>query len=264
MEQNRLLTVLAVIGSLAVQAWAQPPKFEVASIKPTHEPGGVTFGVGNGGGGGRNVSLKTLMAFAWRLQEFQISGASGWVGSDRFDIEAKAANPSTDPDQLRIMLQSLITERFQLQFHFDTRETAVYLLTVSKGGPKMHRSGDQFSPTVNGPPLPGAGPNRGALRVGSGSLIGNAVPLSLFTRLLSQRAVLDRTGLSGRFEIELRWTPGPGEMPYDPGGNPLPPADVSGPSVFAAIQEQLGLKLESARGPVQFLVIDQVRKPSAN
>jgi uncharacterized protein (TIGR03435 family) len=131
----------------------------------------------------------------------------------------------------------------------------------------MKPSADQISPEVNGPAPRGAGPNHGAVRIGAGSLIGNAVTLPLFARFLSQkldRAIIDRTNLTGRFDIQLQWSPGVGEQLLDPGGNPLPPADSSGPSIFSAIQEQLGLKLESVRGPVEMFVIDQVEKPSEN
>ena len=105
------------------------------------------------------------------------------------------------------------------------------------------------------------------MRIGGGSLVGNAVSLSLLTRLLSQRldrTVVDKTNLDGRFDIRLYWTPDVGEVALDPGGNPLPPADSTGPSIFTAIQQQLGLRLESTRGPVELIIIDHVEKPSAN
>jgi uncharacterized protein (TIGR03435 family) len=105
--------------------------------------------------------------------------------------------------------------------------------------------------------------------MGASSLTGNAVPLSLFIQLLAQRldhTVIDSTNLSGRFDIRLQWTPDVGESPVSPTGDVLPPApaDPSAPSIFVAIQEQLGLKLEAAKGPVEFLVIDHVEKPSEN
>ena len=270
---KRMLASLVAAAIAAVLAGAQAqtaggPEFAVASIKPTHAIGGVTFGAGNGGAGGRNITLRTLIAFAYRLQEFEISGGPSWVGSDRFDIQGKAADPKTAPDQLRLMLQSLIADRFQLKFHRQRRDSAVYALVVAKGGPKIKLADDQQSPSVDGPSLPGAGPNRGAMRIGAGSLIGNAVPLSLFSRLLSQRldrTIIDQTNLAGRFNIQLQWAPGPGETPYDPGGNSLPPpAESSGPSVFAAIREQLGLELKSVRAPVEMFVIDHAEQPSEN
>jgi len=105
--------------------------------------------------------------------------------------------------------------------------------------------------------------------MGPGSLIGNATTMALFTRFLSQRldrTIVDKTNLTGRFDIQLKWTPGVGENPFDPGGRTLPPlpADSSDLSIFTAVQEQLGLKLESTKGPVDFLVIDHVEEPSPN
>jgi uncharacterized protein (TIGR03435 family) len=100
-----------------------------------------------------------------------------------------------------------------------------------------------------------------------GSMIGNAATMPLFARMLSQRLdrlVVDSTGLSGRFDIQLHWTPDAGEVPYGPGGNALPVTDTYGPSIFSAVQEQLGLKLESATALVEFIVIDSVEKPSEN
>jgi uncharacterized protein (TIGR03435 family) len=258
--RSSIVTFMLASSAIGVQ-------FDVASIEPDKQNRGTTFGVGNGGASERNVTLKTMIALAWRLQEFQISGGPAWVGSNRFDIEAKAADRNSDPDQLRLMLQSLMADRFQLKFHRETKESSVYALVVGKDGLKMKPSADRITPEVNGPAPPGAGPNHGAIRVGAGSLIGNAVTLPLFTRFLSQkldRAIVDRTNLTGRFDIRLQWTPSAGEQLLDPGGNPLPPTDSSGPSIFSAIQEQLGLKLESARGPVEMFVIDQVAKPSEN
>ena len=242
------------------------PEFAVASIKPNTANSPVTGGVGNGGAGGKNISLRMLIGLAWRIQEFQISGGPGWSKSDRFDVEGKAENRNADYDQLRLMLRSLLEDRFKLKYHREMKESPAYALVVGKDGPKIKPSADQ-SPEVNGPSLPGAGPNHGAIRIGAGSLIGNAVTLSLFTRFLSQRldrTIVDRTNLAGRFDILLQWTPAPGEMPYDPGGNMLAPSDSSGPSVFTAIQEQLGLKLESTRSLVDVFVIDHVEKPSGN
>ena len=243
------------------------PSFEVASIKPSKTNTGVTVGVGSGQGGGRNVTLKMLIAAAYRVQEFEIVGGPRWISSDRFDVEGKAEDPKADPDQLRLMLQSLLEDRFQLKLHRENKEAPIYALVVAKDGPKIKRAPDQVSPPVSGPAQQGAGPIRGAIRIGGGSLVGNAVTLSLFTRLLSQRldrAVVDKTNLDGRFDIRLYWTPDVGEVALDPGGNPLPPANDTGPSIFTAIQEQLGLRLESTTGLVDLIIIDHVEKPSAN
>jgi uncharacterized protein (TIGR03435 family) len=262
-----LATMLLLSGGLFC-AGIQAQQFEVASIKPDKSDIPPMFGVGNGGASERNVTLKTLIGLAWRVQEFEIFGGPAWIGSDRFDVEAKAADPKADPNQLRLMLRSLLEDRFQLTLHRETRESAVYALTIGRGGPTIKLSHDQSADVVNGPAAPGAGPNHGAIRIGAGSLVGNAVTMALFTRTLSQRldrVVIDRTNLSGRFDIRLQWTPGPGEVRYDPGGNLLPPVTyLSGPSIFSAIQEQLGFKLESAKAPVEVLIIDRAERPSAN
>ena len=260
---------IAVVGtpSFGQVRAGNRPSFEVASIKPSKTNSAVTAGVGHGQGGGRNITVKMLIALAYRVREFQIAGGPGWIGSDRFDVEGKAEDPRADPDQLRLMLQSLLEDRFQLKLHRQNKEAPIFALVVSKDGPKITLVPDQTSPTVNGPAQPEAGPNRGAMRIGRGSLVGNAVTLSLFAQLLSQRldrTVVDKTHLDGRFDIQLHWTPDVGEAALDPGGNPLPPADSAGPSIFTAIQDQLGLKLESTKGPVDLVIIDHVEKPSAN
>ncbi len=257
---------------------AARPEFAVTSVKPNHTGCCTTYGAGKGGSGGQNVTLKILIAFAYRLQQFQVSGGPRWIESDRFDVEGKAEDPRADPEQLRLMLRSLFEDRFKLKVHRETKPSAVYALVVGKGGPKIKLSPDQSPENVDGPSPPGAGPNHGAIRIGAGNLVGNAVTLSWFATMLSQRIdrlIVDRTNLAGRFDIRLQWTPSPGENPFDPGGNKLPPTiidmsgntvltDSSGPSIFSAIQEQLGLKLESAKAPVELLVIDHVEKPSAN
>lgn len=250
---------------------ADRPVFDVASIKPNkaNNLADLEFGVGDGQGGGKDVTLKILIGLAYRLQQFQISGGPSWVSSERFDVEGKTENRKADPGQLRLMLQSLLEDRFKLKLHHETKVSSVYSLVVAKDGPKIKLSSDQASPEVSGPAPPGAGPNHGAISVGPGSLIGNAATMALFIRFLSQRldrTIIDKTNLTGRFDIQLQWTPGVGENPFDAGGRTLPqrPADSSDLSIFTAVQQQLGLKLESTKGPVDFLVIDHVEQPSSN
>ena len=275
---------LKLIGlALAITAGSAPsqtarPEFAVASIKPNKTGCCTSFGVGNGGGGGIDVTLKMLIAFAYRVQQFQISGGPGWISSDRFDVEGKAEDRNADFDQLRLMLRALFEDRFKLKLHRETKRSNVYALVVAKGGAKLKLSADQVSPDVNGPAAPGAGPNYGVIRIGAGNLIGNAAPLSRFVTQLSQRLdrpIIDRTKLTGRFDIQLKWAPDAGESPFDPGGNrfateirdmngmTLRP-DPLGPSIYSALQEQLGLKLESTKAPVEVLVIDHVERPSEN
>lgn len=270
-----------ICGTLAITAGVAQaqavttarPEFAVTSVKPNHTGCCTSGGVGNGGGGGKNVTLKELIAFTYRIQQFQISGGPGWVGSDRFDVEGRAEDSKTDFDQLRLMLRSLLEDRFQLKVHRETKESPAYALVVGKGGPKIKLSSDQASGDVNGPAPPGAGPNRGVIRIGVGNLVGNAVTLSRFATMLSprlDRLVIEKTNLAGRFDIRLQWTPSPAESLFevpteiiDMNGVAVGP-DPSGPSIFSAIQEQLGLRLESTRAPIDLLVIDHAEKPSEN
>jgi uncharacterized protein (TIGR03435 family) len=261
----------AVLAATFASAWAQSdwfhPKFEVASIRPSKSNTRSTFGVGNGEGGGTNVTLKTLIAFAYGLQQYQILDGPGWMSSDHFDIEAKAADPKTPPDRLRLMLQSLFGDRFKLAVHRESKLSNVYDLVVAKGGPRITLSAYQTSPNVEGPSQPAAGPYQGAIRLGAGSMIGNAAPISQFVSLLSQRldrTVIDKTNLTGSFDIRLQWAPDVGENPLSPAGDPLPISPQEAPVIFAAIQDQLGLKLKPGKELVEFLVIDHVEKPSEN
>ncbi len=282
MRLRPLALALAITAGMAAAQTVTPirPEFAFTSVKPNHTGCCTTWGAGNrgGGGGGKNVTLKELMGFAYRLQQFQISGGPRWISSDRFDIEGKAEGRNADFDQVRLMLQSLFEDRFKLKVHRETKQSSVYALVVGKDGSKIKLSRDQSPENVDGPSPPGAGPNHGAIRIGVGNLVGNAVTLSWFATMLSQRMdrlIIDKTNLAGRFDIRLQWVPTPGENPFDQGGNRLPASiidmsgtavalDPSGPSIFSAIQEQLGLKLESAKAPVDVLVIDHVERPSEN
>jgi uncharacterized protein (TIGR03435 family) len=249
------------------------PEFAVTSVKPNHTGCCTSGGVGNGQGGGKNVTLKELIAFTYRIQQFQISGGPRWIGSDRFDVEGKAEDPKADFDQLRLMLRSLFEDRFKLKVHRETKESPAYALVVGKGGVKIKLSWDQSPQNVDGPAPPGAGPNHGAIRIGVGNLVGNAVTLSWFASMLSprlDRLIIDKTNLAGRFDIRLQWAPSAAEDLFgvpteiiDMNGVTVRP-DPSGPSIFSAIQEQLGLRLESAKAPVELLLIDHVEMPSEN
>ena len=219
-----------------------------------------------------------LLTQAYDVREFQISGGPGWINTDRFDIVAKAErstaaeNVPDDPgkmteeqrktigDQMRERLRALLADRFQLALHRETKEQSVYALVVGKSGSKL-----QESQTHEGP-----GPRGPMMRMGRGELSGQGVALDMLTRTLSSqlgRPVIDRTGLKGNFDFKLTWTPDPGQSggPFGPpGADAPPPPDPNGPSVFTALQEQLGLRLESQKGPVEMLVIDKVEKPSEN
>jgi uncharacterized protein (TIGR03435 family) len=271
MNLRPLGVTLAITAALA-QSQTRP-QFAVTSVRPNKTGCCLSGGIGNGTGGGRDVTLKFLIGFAYRLQQFQISGGPKWIDSQHFDIEGKSEDPRASNDQLRLMLQSLLEDRFKLKLHRETKQSSIYALVVAKGGPKIKLSADQISPDVDGPAPPGAGPNRGVVRIGVGNLVGNAATLSRLATTLSPRVdrlIVDRTNLPGRYDLRLQWAPDPAEnlfeVPlaiFDMDGKTLT-SDPTGPSIFAAIQEQLGLKLESAKGPLDVLVIDHAEQPSAN
>ncbi len=273
----RMGWAIAAAGILLGQG--APLKFEVASIKPSNGDDhrvSIQF-VPGGGFRSSGTTLKMLVTQAYDVRDFQISGGPGWITSDRYDINAKAERgdsdaPPPDPrnmsdDQMRTMrqqmqerLRGLLAERFQLIIHRETRELPVYALVVAKNGPKMKQS--EFK----------AGERRRMMRMGRGLMTGEGVPLDMMTNVLSNqlgRPVIDRTGLTGPFDIKLEWTPDPGQAGGPFGGPPpsvdgLPAPDPNGPTLFTAIQEQLGLRLESTKGPVDVIVIDKVEKPSEN
>jgi uncharacterized protein (TIGR03435 family) len=291
--------LLVVLGGavLAIPIFSQAPSgtkrpsFEVATVKPNVSGDSRVAILGQPGGRfvSTGVSLKMLVGFAYRVRDFQISGGPNWITSDRWDIEGRAEegaiprptgppDPSV-PDPMSLMVQSLIEERFQLKVHRETKEFPVYELVVAKGGSKLKLSEDQspFRPAERGaspppPPQRGGPMPRGNMRMGRGNLEASGVPLANFIQALSQqlgRTVIDKTELKGLYDIKLQWTPeiGQGGGPFGPGPGgpePPPPPDPSGASIFTAVQEQLGLKLESAKGPVDVLVIDSVQKPSEN
>src|ERR1700722_6913624 len=174
------------------------------------------------------------------------------------------------------MLQTLLEDRLHFKLHRESKERLVYALVVAKPG-KLHQAEGDWGPMPTGPPPP---PEPGKLPTAPcggfflfpGHLSGQKVALSQLLDSLSRftnRVVLDKTNLSGKYDINLDYTPeqGPGQAPPPPpppGVPPLPPIDPNGPSLFTALQEQLGLKLESQKGPVEMLVIDHIERPSEN
>jgi uncharacterized protein (TIGR03435 family) len=197
-----------------------------------------------------NASMRSLLQFAFDMPDAQILNAPEWLGSRNFDVEAKADMAvddwmrTLDSDHAKAakekMVQALLADRFRLVVHRETRELPVYVLVVAKGGAKLQeaKGGAHF------------GGSRGEITDQGASIATLADQLS---RVVG-RPVVDKTGLAGRFDLTLKWTPESG----------APQADSDGPSIFTAIQEQLGLKLESAKAPVPVLVIDHVEMPSAN
>ncbi|HEY4363610.1 MAG TPA: M56 and DUF3738 domain-containing protein [Bryobacteraceae bacterium] len=240
------------------------PSFEVATIKPG-EPGSAQFGVGVRGGQyfATNAPLKIILGDAYGVRDHQITGAPSWMTTERFTIETKAeppVSPNTGgQERMRLMVQSLLKDRFKLALHRESRTLPVYELVVAKGGAKLKNSA---GPDANG--------RQGIFAKGLSGLVGTNMPVTALANLLAQRLgrnIIDKTGLTGKYDFELTYTPDPGG-PDDEIFGPLPPdvphPDPNGPSLFTALQEQLGLRLESSKGPVDVLVIDHVEHPSEN
>jgi uncharacterized protein (TIGR03435 family) len=225
------------------------------------------------------------MQNAFGLQGFQISGGPSWYQTDHYNIEAKGDGKPATREQVFLMLRALLEDRFQLKYHRETRELPVYALSLAKGGPKLPQPTDSSCTVLdpNAPPPPPAA--RGQLSArpcGVASVMlerasrasGGKIQMAEMVRVLSMimdRPVIDRTGYTGTFDLQLDFTPDEATsgMPRstqssEPGAAPAAPDPTAPPQIFAALQEQLGLRLESAKGPVEILVIDHIEKPSQN
>lgn len=236
--------------------------FDVATIKPSNpETRGQSILVGRGGSNlftTTNTTLNDLITFAYDIHLRQIAGGPSWLESDRYDITAKPEQQGIpNIAQLRTMVQKLLAERFALAFHREKREMPAYVLTVAKGGtPKLTKN-------ENGGLLPGFG-GRGPGSIGVVNSTMAEFAGFLQARVLD-RPVVDQTGITGKFDFTLAWRPDVAQL-GPPGAAPtqLPPEIEARPDLFTAIQEQVGLKLESSRAPVEAYVIDKVQKPSEN
>jgi uncharacterized protein (TIGR03435 family) len=237
-----LLLICVIAGSLApgLIAFAQRLEFEVATIKPGDpEIHGTMTSTPPGRLVLKNITLREAIRTAYHLNEPELAGGPKWIDSEHFDIEGKAAS-IVPRDQIMQMLQSLLVNRFKLKTHRETRTLPVYALTVAKAGSKMPRA---------------ATPD-GGTSSGSRNLTAKGATIDILARMLTDllmRPVLDRTGLTGVFDIKLDFAP----LATTAG-------DTSAPSLFTAIEEQLGLKLEATKGPVEVLVVDSAEKPDAN
>jgi len=256
---------LLTVHRTQAQSLQSAQKFEVASIKPNISGAeGSRFTPAPGRIDGENVPVDLLIRAAFSIQSFQIVGAPDWINSARFDILAKAEGTPTD-DQMLLMLQSLLGDRFQLKFHRETRELPIYSLTVAKSGFKLHES----TCTIRDPMVPETSPAPGqpnycegmrAATKGTLSVMdGQGIGIATLPRWLSQmlgRPVVDKTGLNGRYDLHLEFSHEQlrGE----------PAAETIGPSIFTAFEDQLGLKLSTDRGSAEVLVIDHIEKPTEN
>lgn len=260
--------------------------FEVASIKPNHS-GEMRFFVSwqPGRFNATGMTVKFLITMAYDVKEFQVSGGPSWVNSERYDIDAKEPDSiAQEVDKLPreqrrpladSMLQSLLADRFQLKLTHGTKDMPAYALVVAKNGPKLQEAKPVDTP-ADAQSAPGGHPHGPMIRMGRGEINGQGIGLSFLASVLSQqlgRTVLDQTGLKSNYDVTLKWTPEQGEGmmmagPGPGGGGPppdgAPQPDASGPSVFTALQEQLGLRLEPTKAPAEVLTIDHVERPSEN
>lgn len=231
------------------------PSFEVATVRPSdpdHRLEGSPFGHRSVFAG---MTLRFMMAFVYDLHDKQIVDAPEWIGTEKFDIVGVADTPGTpDLEQLKSMERKLLVDRFQLKFHWEQRKMAAYVLTVAKGGAKLTRSSDAGgTPSFLGRP--------------DVAMKGKNLTMTNFVQLLQSgimdRPVVDQTGLEGKYDFALKWTPDQTEF----GGHFPVPADSADapPGLFTALQEELGLKLSAEReAVVKVLVVDRVERPSPN
>jgi uncharacterized protein (TIGR03435 family) len=281
-----ILAAAVLMAAAGLVVFGQParPKFEVASIKPSQE---TRFQMVRPQGGRltASASLRILLQNAYSVQPFQIVGGPDWIDSERYQIEAKT-DAGASHSQIFLMLQSLLEERCHLQVHRDTRELPVYALVAARNGPRLSppkegscldAAGDvPQSPTrIVRMPVPGQGPTMFqcgrvgvALEIGGARMAGGKVIMAEFVRMLSGvmgRPLVDRTGFTGLFDVQLDF-----QGDEATAGLPPPPPNSSAatdsrfPTITVALQEQLGLRLESTKGPVDVLVIDHVERPSQN
>jgi uncharacterized protein (TIGR03435 family) len=204
-----------------------------------------------------NAPLKLCVQVAWNVKDFQVSGGASWTETDRYDIDAVAANPFKQ-DEYRVMLQTLLADRFGMVIHREMHDKPGYALAVARNGPKL--------------PPPVDDPNVMFSRTSSGDATLKApnVTMKRFADALSstlQAIVVDQTGIDGRFDASMQWTPDPSNLPRLKSGEPAPPPPsdaIPGPSIFTVLQEKFGLKLESKKVPVEVIVIDRANRPSEN
>jgi uncharacterized protein (TIGR03435 family) len=255
---HRLVMALFVVS-------LQAQRFEVASIKPNNSAErNAAWTTGSGGRfTGTNLPLKFLILTAWQLKDSQLSGLPGWTEVEKYDISAKGESDPAGKKMLP-MMQSLVADRFQLRFHWVNKQQTVYALVPAKGGIKLKAS-KEGTCVVRGPDEPPVAPGeKGPAFCGNYSVRGSLMDATriqigqLLAALGTQLdyPLIDKTGLKGAYDVHLTWNPD--ESVNDGADN------SAGPSIFTALQEQLGLRLESTKGPVRVMVIDHVERPSEN
>jgi uncharacterized protein (TIGR03435 family) len=276
----RVSSGVGLVLLLAASASPQEkrPAFEVASVKANTSGSGMVMIRPPVGGRftATNARVKMLVTLAYDVRNFEISGGPGWTETDGFDIEAKAADSNVKIDGLRPMLQSLLEDRFQLKVRRETHEVPVYAITLPKGSSRLPEAKDGGCREIKPneplpPPTPGQFPPTpcGGFFMGPNHLEGGKISMTQLSNALTNllgRPVIDKSGFTGTFDVKLDFAPegaafraGP-----TPDGAPPPNFDNPLPNIFTALQDQLGVKLESTRGPGNVLFIDHVEKPSEN
>jgi uncharacterized protein (TIGR03435 family) len=286
MRMLRAVLLIWAVNSLLAQGPAE--SFDVASVKPSAagareriviEPGGRFLAEG--------VSLKFLVGSAWHLAAYQISGGENWIASEPWTIQATAEGiivpswaPPFLPDIISTRVRTLVNDRFALRMHRETRDMAVYRLSIGKNGPglKVTQSPDRPQTDSSSGPQPFGGrsghpedvvPPPGRAIGGPGVVLATAIPEQQLVMLLGRqldRPIVDQTGLTGYVDVRLRFAPesAPRSLQVSPSPDGAVPAPSDDPSIFTAIEEQLGLKLDLAREPIDVLIIDSARRPTAN
>jgi uncharacterized protein (TIGR03435 family) len=272
--------VLIILVSVFAAGQAPRPAFDAVSVKINPAKDGLTrvatfptrFNA-------VNATLHLLVRYAFDVPDYRLSNGPSWIDADRFDIDG-AAGRTAELDEMRAMARAMLEDRFMLRTHVERRDQPIFVLTIArrdgKLGDQMSRAGEEckpLTPLLGGPPPPP--PPAGAAQrapgcpslFGLGGISGRRIPISLVVSNLSSylnRHIVDQTNLTGLFDVDLRWTPD--QLPKGPPGAPvrIMPFDPNGPSLSTALQEQLGLKFESSRGPVDVLVIDGASKPSSD
>jgi uncharacterized protein (TIGR03435 family) len=272
------LLMTVITPAMTATQGPKPASFEVASVRPNksgdrggslrRQPGGRVDAV--------NMPLNTLISFAYQVPLFLLAAGPGWIADERFDVVAKLERDAADADasgsidSLRIAMQTLLADRFKLRVRRETRESDIYALVLARPGVNLNTSltpsvqdcspaGIQERRTTTAASTNTVQPVFCGMQMASGKISVGGLALSQFANGLSGlvgRVVIDRTGLNGNWDFELTFAPEPTSGPLPPPGEP--PTTDPNASIFTALQEQLGLKLQSAKGPVEVLVIDGI------
>lgn len=254
MAKASSIAALAVgAGLMFAQPAAKQPEIDVASVKPS-DPG--ITAVNNRFSPGRytyvGYSAQSLVQDALDVKNYQVVNTPGWLRSERWDLDIKSTMPANSQQRDQLIL-ALLVDRFQLKYHRETRAMPIYSLVIAKGGAKL-RTPDSDE--------------RASMMFGN-QITGRKYDITMLARNLSGELnvpVVDKTGLTGVYDLDLKWTPNPSQPEFGDVRGPaeLPAPDLNRPEIFTAIKEQLGLELKAERGPVDVIVIDHIERPSPN